>query len=81
MPDKLALIFPGQGVVGIENTHVVTEDGLEQFGKFPDDIVIIKAIYGAKPVYPFARCAGLPVGPVGPVCRLSRLSRLVGWAG
>ncbi|MBW2429935.1 MAG: aminopeptidase P family protein [Deltaproteobacteria bacterium] len=35
------LIFPGQGVVGIENTHVVTEDGLEQFGKFPDEIVII----------------------------------------
>ena len=35
------LIFPGQGVVGIENTHVVTDDGLEQFGEFPDDIVII----------------------------------------
>ena len=35
------LIFPGQGVVGIENTHVVTPDGLEQFGKFPDEIVII----------------------------------------
>jgi Xaa-Pro dipeptidase len=35
------LIFPGQGVVGIENTHVVTMDGLEQLGQFPDDIVII----------------------------------------
>jgi len=35
------LVFPGQGVVGIENTHVVTPDGLEQFGKFPDDIIII----------------------------------------
>lgn len=35
------LIFPGQGVVGIENTHVVTKDGLDQFGAFPDDIVII----------------------------------------
>ena len=35
------LVFPGQGVVGIENTHVVTADGLEQFGKFPEEIVII----------------------------------------
>jgi Xaa-Pro aminopeptidase len=35
------LIFPGKGVVGIENTHAVTENGLEQFGKYPDDIVII----------------------------------------
>jgi Xaa-Pro aminopeptidase len=35
------LIFPGLGVVGIENTHVVTKDGLEQFGKFPEEIVII----------------------------------------
>jgi Xaa-Pro dipeptidase len=35
------LIFPGQGVVGIENTHVVTPDGLEQFGKFPEEIMII----------------------------------------
>jgi len=35
------LIFPGQGVVGIENTHVVTRDGLEQFGKFPEEIIII----------------------------------------
>jgi Xaa-Pro aminopeptidase len=35
------LIFPGRGVVGIENTHVVTEAGLEQLGKFPDDIFVI----------------------------------------
>jgi Xaa-Pro aminopeptidase len=35
------LIFPGQGVVGIENTHVVTKDGLEQFGKFPDEIAFV----------------------------------------
>jgi Xaa-Pro aminopeptidase len=35
------LIFPGKGVVGIENTHVVTKDGLEQFGKFPDDIIVM----------------------------------------
>jgi Xaa-Pro aminopeptidase len=35
------LIFPGQGVVGVENTHVVEEDGLRQLGKYPDDITII----------------------------------------
>ena len=35
------LIFPGKGVVGIENTHVVTEEGLEQFGEFPDDVIVI----------------------------------------
>ena len=35
------LIFPGQGVVGIENTHRVTENGLEQFGRFQDEIVIV----------------------------------------
>lgn len=35
------LIFPGKGVVGIENTHVVTEDGLEQFGTFPDGITVV----------------------------------------
>jgi Xaa-Pro aminopeptidase len=35
------LIFPGQGVVGIENTHVVTPDGLEQLGKYPENIFII----------------------------------------
>ncbi len=35
------LIFPGKGVVGIENTHVVTEDGLDQLGRFPDDVLVI----------------------------------------
>jgi Xaa-Pro aminopeptidase len=35
------LIFPGIGVVGIENTHVVTPEGLESLSKYPDDIVII----------------------------------------
>jgi len=35
------LIFPGKGVVGIENTHLVTKDGLEQFGRFPDEINVI----------------------------------------
>ncbi len=35
------LIFPGKGVVGIENTHRVTENGLEQFGRFQDEIVVI----------------------------------------
>ena len=35
------LVFPGKGVVGIENTHRVTENGLEQFGQFQDEIVIV----------------------------------------
>jgi Xaa-Pro aminopeptidase len=35
------LIFPGQGVVGVENTHMVTPDGLEQFGEFPEDVIVI----------------------------------------
>jgi Xaa-Pro aminopeptidase len=35
------LIFPDKGVVGIENTHVVTKDGLEQLGKFPEDVIVI----------------------------------------
>ena len=35
------LIFPGVGVVGIENTHVVTEDGLHQLGRYPDSITIV----------------------------------------
>jgi Xaa-Pro aminopeptidase len=36
------LIFPGKGVVGIENTHVVTKEGLKQLGKYPDEITIVK---------------------------------------
>lgn len=35
------LVFPGRGVVGVENTHVVTSDGLEQLGAFPDEIFVI----------------------------------------
>jgi Xaa-Pro aminopeptidase len=35
------LIFPGRGVVGIENTHVVSGDGLEQLGRFPEDVIEI----------------------------------------
>jgi Xaa-Pro aminopeptidase len=35
------LIFPGKGVVGVENTHLVTPDGLEQFGKYPDEITVL----------------------------------------
>jgi len=35
------VIFPGKGVVGIENTHVVTSDGLVQFGQFPEEIIVI----------------------------------------
>ncbi len=35
------LIFPGRGVVGIENTHVVTKDGLKQLGQYPDTITIL----------------------------------------
>lgn len=37
-------IFPGKGVVGIENTHVVTENGLEQLGRFEEDIVVLEPI-------------------------------------
>jgi len=32
------IIFPGLGVVGIENTHLVTDSGLEPLTKYPDDI-------------------------------------------
>ena len=35
------LIFPGKGVVGIENTHIITETGLKQLGKFNEDINVI----------------------------------------
>lgn len=34
-------IFPGRGVVGIENTHLVTASGLEPLSKFPDEITIL----------------------------------------
>jgi Xaa-Pro dipeptidase len=35
------LIIPGKGVVGIENTHIVTDDGLEQITRFDEAIQII----------------------------------------
>ena len=35
------LIFPEKGVVGIENTHRVTDKGLEQFGRFQDEITVV----------------------------------------
>ena len=35
------LIFPGIGVVGIENTHVVTATGLRQFGTFDEQIQVL----------------------------------------
>ena len=35
------LIFPGKGVVGIENTHVVTDEGLKQLTHFKEMIVIL----------------------------------------
>ena len=34
-------IFPGKGVVGIENTHLVTENGLVPLGVFHDGITIV----------------------------------------
>jgi Xaa-Pro aminopeptidase len=34
-------IFPGKGVVGIENTHLVTDDGLVSLGIYPDEITIV----------------------------------------
>ena len=33
-------IFPGEGVVGIENTFLVTVQGMEKINTFPDEIVI-----------------------------------------
>ncbi|KJS02915.1 MAG: peptidase M24 [Desulfobulbaceae bacterium BRH_c16a] len=35
-------IFPGKGVVGIENTHLVTDRGLEPLTRFPDGITIVQ---------------------------------------
>ncbi len=35
------VIFPGKGVVGIENTHLVTDNGLEPLTKFPDEITML----------------------------------------
>jgi Xaa-Pro aminopeptidase len=35
------VVFPGEGVVGIENTFLVTEQGLEKLNHFPDEIRIV----------------------------------------
>ncbi len=35
------LIFPGKGVVGIENTHVMTATGLEQLPRFDEGIIVV----------------------------------------
>jgi Xaa-Pro aminopeptidase len=34
-------VFPGRGVVGIENTYAVTDAGCERITDFPDDIVYL----------------------------------------
>ncbi len=34
-------IFPGKGVVGIENTHLVTQNGLEPLTQYPDEICVV----------------------------------------
>lgn len=36
------LVFPGKGMVGIENTHIVTTQGLETLGRFSDQICILE---------------------------------------
>jgi len=36
-------VFPGQGVVGVENTFVVTATGMEKLHRFPDEIVFLPA--------------------------------------
>ena len=35
------LIFPGRGVVGIENTHLVTPNGLQQLTVFDENIIVV----------------------------------------
>jgi Xaa-Pro aminopeptidase len=35
-------IIPGEGVVGIENTYVVTDTGMERLNQFPDQIALVK---------------------------------------
>ncbi|MBU1566824.1 MAG: Xaa-Pro peptidase family protein [Proteobacteria bacterium] len=37
-------IFPGIGVVGIENTHLVTDHGLESLTRFPDEISVLSEV-------------------------------------
>ena len=35
------LVFPGTGVVGVENTHLLTEKGLKRLTHYPDEIEIL----------------------------------------
>jgi Xaa-Pro aminopeptidase len=35
------LVFPGIGVVGVENTHLVTKDGLRPLTRYPEEIEIL----------------------------------------
>ena len=35
------LVFPGKGVVGVENIHVVTPDGLQQLTTYPEEVEIL----------------------------------------
>jgi Xaa-Pro aminopeptidase len=35
------LIFPGRGVVGIENTHVVTPNGLRSLTAYSNEIIVV----------------------------------------
>ncbi|OPX39071.1 MAG: peptidase M24, partial [Desulfobacteraceae bacterium 4484_190.3] len=34
------IIFPGEGVVGIENVFVVTSDGVKKLNQFPDAVSV-----------------------------------------
>ena len=34
-------VFPGMGVVGIENTHLVTDHGLEQLTRFNEGVTLV----------------------------------------
>ncbi|NTW88747.1 MAG: aminopeptidase P family protein, partial [Desulfobulbaceae bacterium] len=36
-------VIPGKGVIGIENTFVVTEDGGQRLSDLPDAIVFLEA--------------------------------------
>jgi Xaa-Pro aminopeptidase len=36
------VVFPEKGVVGIENTHLVTENGLEQLAAFRQEIIQVE---------------------------------------
>lgn len=35
------LVFPGRGVVGIENTHLVTTEGLEQLTRLEEQVLVV----------------------------------------